>query len=36
MEREYDGRIDSIALPDLILLEVQHSIMVESNFMSTI
>ena len=36
MEREYDGRIDNIELPDLILLEVQHSVMVESNFMGTI
>ena len=36
MEREYDGRIDNLELPDLILLEVQHSVMVESNFMCTI
>ena len=36
MEWEYDGRVDNIQLPDLILLEVQHSVMVESNFMCTI
>ena len=36
MEREYDGKIDNLDLPDLILLEVHHSVMVESNFMCTI
>lgn len=36
MEREYDGRVDNIELPDFILLEVQRFVMVESNFMCTI
>ena len=36
MEREYDGKIDNLDLPDLILWEVQHSVMVESNFIGTI
>ena len=36
MAGEYDGKIDNIDLPDLILLEVQHSVMTESNFMCRI
>ena len=32
MEQEYDGRIDNIGLPDMILLEVQTSVLVESNY----
>lgn len=35
MEREYDGKIDNLDLPDMILLEVQHAVMVESNFIGT-
>ena len=33
MEQEYAGRIDNIALPDFILLEVQTSVLVESNYL---
>ena len=32
MEQEYDGRIESIGLPDFILLEVSTSVLVESNY----
>ena len=32
MEQEYDGRIDNIDLPDFILLEVQTSVLIESNY----
>ena len=32
MEQEYDGRIDNIDLPDLILLEVRTSVLIESNY----
>ena len=35
MEREYDGTISSIDLPDMILLEVQHSVLIESNYLDT-
>ncbi len=31
MEQEYDGRIDNISLPDIILLEVQTSVLSKSN-----
>ena len=33
MEQDYDGKIDNIDLPDPILLEVQTSVLVESNYM---
>ena len=33
MDQEYDGRIDNIGLPDIILLEVQTSVLVESNYL---
>ena len=33
MEQEYDGRIDNIGLPDMISLEVQRSVLVESNYL---
>lgn len=36
METGYDGRIDNIALPDMILLEVLTSVLVESNFVGRI
>ena len=36
MEKEYAGKIDNIDLPDLVLWEVQRSVMVESNFRGTI
>ena len=32
MEHEYDGKIDNIDMPDPILLEVQTSVLVESNY----
>ena len=35
MEQEYDGKIDNIGLPDMILLEVQTSVLVESNYLDT-
>ena len=35
MEQEYDGRIDNIGLPDMILLEVQTYVLVESNYLDT-
>ena len=34
MEQEYAGKIDNISLADFILLEVQHSVMVESNYLA--
>ena len=36
MDREYDGEVDNISLPDVLLLEVQRSVMVESNFVHTL
>ena len=36
MEQDYDGRLDSIGLPDFILLEVQTSVLVESNYRRTV
>ena len=33
MEQEYDGRIDNISLPDIILLEVQTSVLSKSNYL---
>lgn len=36
MGKEYDGRIDNIELPDMILFEVQHSVMVEPNYLGTL
>ncbi len=33
MEQDYDGTIDNIDLPDPILLEVQTSVLVESNYL---
>ena len=35
MEQEYAGKIDNIALPDFTLLEVQRSVLVESNHLGT-
>ena len=35
MEQEYDGKIDNIGLPYMILLEVQTSVLVESNYLDT-
>ena len=36
MEQEYDGKIENIDLPDPILLEVQTSVLVESNYLCRI
>ena len=32
MGQEYDGRVDNIGLPDLMLFEVGHYVTVEPNF----